>query len=65
MNKMSGIPVKNHGKKQKVFLRKPSQIRVKLYENKWKTFLASWKRSELDAGWKDENKNWVPLVNTA
>ena len=50
---MSGITIKNHGKKHKVFLMKLKQIRVKLCGNK-STFLVSWKWSKL----VDEKKNW-------
>ena len=51
---MSGITTKKHGKKQKVLLVKLKQICVKLFENKLKTFLASWKWSKLG----NEKKNW-------
>ena len=44
---MSGITIKNHGKKHQVFLMKMKQICVTLYGNKSKTFLASWKWSKL------------------
>ena len=47
---MNGIPVK----KLHVFLKKPKQICVKLHGYKRKTFLLSWKRSEL----VDKKKNW-------
>ena len=36
---MSGIPVKNHGKKHKFSLGKPKQIRLKLHEKKMKNIL--------------------------
>ena len=45
---MGGIPVKNHGKKYKVFLKKPKWIRVKLRGSRWKTFLANWIQNNVD-----------------
>ena len=50
---MSGITIKNHGNPT-LFLMKLKQIHVKLYRNKSKTFLASWKWSKL----VDEKENW-------
>ena len=50
---MSGITVKNHAEKHKVFLMKLEQICVKLCGNKSKTFFASWKWSKLV-----DDKNW-------
>ena len=42
-NKMSEIPVKNHWKKTKGFIKKMlKEIRVKLQGNKWEIFLTSW-----------------------
>ena len=50
---MSGITVKSHGEKHKIFLMKLKQICVKLYRNKSKAIFASWKWSKLV-----DDKNW-------
>ena len=47
-NKMSEIPVKNHGKKPNKFVESRNKFVWNLHGIKWKPFFASWKRSELD-----------------
>ena len=58
---MSGIPVKNNGKKPQVFHKEAEkQICMKLHKYKWKKILVSWKPSEL----VDENKQSLHLYRT-
>ena len=60
---MSGIPVKNHGKKtHKVLLKKRKQICVKKNGNKWNI---PYQLEAGQPGWKDEKQNWEQLVNSA
>ena len=49
------------GIKHKVLSRKSKQIPVKLFSNKWKSFLASWKQSKL----VDEKKNKEQFVKSS
>ena len=64
--KWERFPPKTMGKNHRVFLRKPKQTRVQLQGDKWKTFLAKRKRSELGEKMKRKTSGslWI-LYNTS
>ena len=63
---MSGIPLKNHGKKTQGFLRLAETNLCEITQKQMKNIPYKLEAEQpWTAGCKDEKKNWKLLVNTA